>query len=187
MPDWNTVYAEKAVANAMPAEVLTINEHLLSTSGNALDYASGLAGSGTYLAAKGYQVSAWDLSETAVDKINEYAKTHELNIQAECIDLENNSPEIKNKFDLVVVSCFLHRETLRFLYETLKKDGLLFYQTFSGLPFNGQGPSRESFRLRKNELLGVFSDMQILFYREDDESSTGENARQGLTYFVAKK
>jgi len=187
VPDWNAVYAEKTVTNATPAEVLTINDHLLSTGGNALDYASGLAGNGTYLAAKGYQVSAWDLSETAVDKINTYAKIHELDIQAACYDLENNVPQIKNKFDLVVVSCFLHRETLRYLYDVLKKNGLLFYQTFSGLPVNGQGPSRESFRLRKNELLGVFSDMQLLFYREDDESATGENARQGLTYFVAKK
>lgn len=187
MPDWNAVYEDKAVANATPAEVLTINEHLLSAGGHALDYASGLAGNATYLAAKGYQVSAWDLSETAVNKIKTYAKTHELDIQAACYDLENNAPQIKNKFDLVVVSFFLHRETLRYLYDALKKDGLLFYQTFSGLPVNGYGPSREDFRLRHNELLGVFPDMQLLFYREDDENATGENARQGLTYFVAKK
>ena len=187
MPDWNAVYTEKSVENSTPADVLLINKHLLSSGGKALDYACGLAGNGIYLAKKGYDVKAWDMSDVAIEKINQHAKKNNLSLIAEMHDLENNSPEIQNQFDIVVVSYFLHRKTLRHLYDFLKKDGLLFYQTFSGLQYKEQGPSRESFRLKKSELLEVFSDMQLLYYREDDESSNESESKQGQVYFVAKK
>lgn len=192
MPDWNTVYTEKSVENSTPAEVLLINSHLLSCSGKALDYASGLAGNGMYLAKKGYDVEAWDLSGIAVEKINQHAKNNNLPLIAEIHDLENSSPDMKNKFDVVVVSYFLHRETLRYLYDVLKKGGLLFYQTFSGLQYKEQGPARDAFRLKKNELLDVFADMQLLYYREDNENANGPESKQGQSnqgqvYFVAKK
>jgi len=94
---------------------------------------------------------------------------------------------MKDQFDIVVVSYFLHRETLRYLYQILKKGGLLFYQTFSGLQYKEQGPARKKFRLKKNELLDVFADMQLLYYREDDENASGPESMQGQVYFVAKK
>ena len=187
MPDWNLVYTEKLVEEATPADVLLINKRLLSSQGEALDYASGLAGNGVYLAQNGYKVKAWDLSDIAVKKIKQHAKNQKLDLDAEVHDLENSQPDIKNQFDVIVVSYFLHRETLRYLYDILKKGGLLFYQTFSGAQFKTQGPARESFRLKKNELLDVFSDMQLLYYREDDENSTGAGCKQGQVYFVAKK
>ena len=187
MPDWNLVYTEKLVENATPADVLLMNKHLLSSQGEALDYASGLSGNGIYLAEKGYKVKAWDLSDIAVEKIKQYSKTKNLDLDAEVHDLENLQPDIQNKFDVVVVSYFLHRESLRYLYSVLKKGGLLFYQTFSGPQYQKQGPSRDAFRMKNNELLEVFSDMQLLFYREDDESCTEPECKQGQVYFVAKK
>ncbi len=187
MPDWDVVYAEKSILDATPADVLVLNQHLLSTKGLALDFASGLSGNGLYLAEKGYEVSAWDMSDVAVNKINQYAKNKSLSIYANVYDLEKNRPGIKKQFDLVVVSYFLNREGLRYLYDILKDGGLLFYQTFSGKQYKGQGPAREKFRLKKNELLDVFSDMQLLFYREDDVDLVKVDASQGQTYFVAKK
>jgi 2-polyprenyl-3-methyl-5-hydroxy-6-metoxy-1,4-benzoquinol methylase len=187
MPDWNAVYKEKLIQHATPADVLVLNEHLLPAKGRVLDFASGLCGNGIHLAKKGYDVSAWDLSDIAVEKINKYAADHKLSLQAATHDLENNLPDIKSQFDIVVVSYFLQRESLRYLYDVLKQGGLLFYQTFSGLQYQGQGPARDAFRLKQNELLSVFNDMQLLFYREDDKDSTGNGARQGQVMYVAKK
>lgn len=187
MPDWDLVYTEKNIADANPAEVLSINSHLLNGKGKALDFASGLGGNACYLSAMGYDVEAWDLSKVAVDKINQHAKDNNLKLTAQLKDLESHLPCIKNQFDIVVVSYFLHRENLRYLHTILKPQGLLFYQTFSGEQYQQQGPGREDFRLKKGELLSVFSDMQLIFYREDIMSSSGPNAKQGQTYFVAKK
>ncbi|VAW57502.1 hypothetical protein MNBD_GAMMA07-2642 [hydrothermal vent metagenome] len=187
MPNWDEVYTEKDISQATPADVLLVNEYLLTTNGQALDYASGLAGNGLYLEQRGYQVTAWDFSAVAVNKINQHAKENNLNIIAQQHDLENHIPPKRNQFDVVIVSYFLHRETLRHLMMFLKKDGLLFYQTFSGAQYQSQGPARESFRLKQNELLQVFSDMTLMYYREDDIHATGEAARPGQVYLVAKK
>lgn len=191
MPDWDVVYAEKNIEDAKPADILIMNEHLLNARSaddafHALDYACGLGGNAQYLAKKGFQVSAWDRSATAIEKISQFAKQQALPIDARVYDLENDRPEIKNKFDVIVVSFFLHRKSLRYLFDLLKTNGILFYQTFSGEPVDGQGPSNENFRLTRNELLTIYSDMQLLFYREDDECIT-MNGKNGLTYFVAKK
>ncbi len=187
MPDWNNVYTEKSVNSATPSEVVKEKAYLIPAKSKVLEYASGLAGNGIYLAKKGHDVMAWDLSEVAVEKINTYAIENKLNLAAQVHDLESVLPDMKNKFDAVVVSYFLHRDTLRYLYEILKEGGLLFYQTFSGERYENQGPLREAFRLKQNELLEVFSDMQLLFYREDDCRSSADGARQGQVYFVAKK
>ena len=165
MPDWNAVYNDKNIEDAAPANVLTDNEQLLDNKGMALDYACGLAGNGFYLADRGFQVNAWDASEVAVKKINDCAK---------------------NKNDVVVVSYYLHRDALPFLYAALKKGGLLFYQTFSGDQLNGVGPSNKNFRLQRGELLKVFSNMELLFYREDSPQSN-KNNKPDQVCFVAKK
>ena len=189
MPDWDKVYAEKNIEDVTPADVLKKNLHLLAGSGEALDYACGLGGNAIMLESNGYQVSAWDCSNIGISKLNGYAEHHQLNISANCIDLEVEPPDSKNKFDVKVVSYFLHRETIRGLYDYLKTDGLLFYQTFSGQKMDGHGPSREEFRLRRGELLAIFSDMELLYYREDkaDVRKGIPDSRPGQVYFVAKK
>ena len=200
MPDWNTVYEEKSVETATPADVLKNNSRLLPEGSGerkvrALDYACGLAGNSVFLAKKGFQVDAWDMSEPAVAKVNAYAAQHGLQINAEVTDLENNpgnnpaSNPVSNsgKFDIVVVSYYLHRPALRNLYNYLNDDGLLFYQTFSGDQLNGVGPSRKEFRLQRGELLDVFSDMQLLYYREDSYQPAYAESVSDQVFFVAKK
>jgi len=187
MPDWEQVYREKSIDAASAADVLLNNSHLLPENGEALDYACGLAGNAFYLASKGFNVRSWDLSETAIDQVNSHAKKTFQKVSGETIDLETNPPELNEVFDVVVVSYFLHRETLRNLYHYLKKGGVLFYQTFSGSQVNGKGPSREAFRLQRGELLSVFSDMQLLFYREDYSVKGHDDNRAGEVFMVARK
>lgn len=189
MPDWDKVYAEKNIEEVTSADVLKKNVHLLTGSGEALDYACGLGGNAILLESIGYQVSAWDKSSVAVFKLNAYAKNNDLNIDAECIDLEAQQPDSKDKFDIIVVSYFLHRATINRLYSLLKDGGLLLYQTFSGRQINGCGPSRDEFRLRRGELLELFSSMELLYYREDtdEENKPDADSRPGQVCFVARK
>lgn len=168
MPDWNQHYLSREVAEQTPADVLLLNQHLLPASGKVLDYASGLAANGCWLAHRGYQVTAWDVSPIAVNKVNQYAQQYGLKLTAEARDLENNPP-VEQQFDVVVVSFFLHRPTLHHLTQVLNPGGLLFYQTFSGEQRDGRGPSNPDFRLHQGELLQAFSDMQVLYYREDQQ------------------
>lgn len=191
MPDWNHVYAEKYVEDSTAAIVLTENLHLFGKAKgktiHALDYASGLAGNAKLLVKEGCIVEAWDKSPVAVEKVNDYSKKNELNIHAHCYDLEMSLPEMSSQFDVIVVSYYLYREKLRDIYDLLKQGGLLFYQTFSGKQHKGMGPSRADFRLQRGELLQIYSDMELLYYREDPADCCEENAKPGQVYFVARK
>jgi len=191
MPDWDKVYTDKEVKGSTASSVLAENLHMLNkVNGDALyalDYASGLAGNAKLLAKEGYKVEAWDSSQIAVEKVNAYAKDNKLNIHAHSYDLEASELETPDQFDVIVVSYYLYRERLREIYNLLKQGGLLFYQTFSGKQVNGIGPSREEFRLHRGELLQVYSDMELLYYREDPEDCTGDNAAPGQVCFVARK
>ena len=184
MPDWDEAYRQKNIDTTTAADVLLKNTRLLPEQGKALDYACGLAGNGFFLAGKGYDVSAWDLSVVAVEKVNAKAKKNKLKLHAEVKNLEIKPVEIQQQFDVVVVSYFLHRATLRTLYEYLKKDGLLFYQTYSGQQLKGAGPSTEKIRLQRGELLSVYSDMQLLYYREDSYQLA---CKPDQVYFIAMK
>lgn len=187
MPDWNQVYLDRDIAEATAAEVLDGNAHYLPGSGEALDYACGLAANAVLLAKKGLTVTALDQSEVAIEKVNAYAKLHSLDIDACSHDLEKNPPDYNERFDVIVVSYFLHRDTLAKLYQYLKKGGLLFYQTFSGEQVDGQGPSNPDFRLARGELLQAFSQMQLLYYREDPCLHNASSLSCGQVQFVAIK
>ena len=186
MANWDQVYKDKNVAEATPARVLLENQHLLPLKGKALDYASGLSGNGIFMASKGLDVSSWDLSEVAVNKINQYASDTGLSINAQIKNLENNNEQLNEVFDVVVVSFFLHRESFDDIEGLLKSGGILFYQTFSGKQKDGVGPSRADYRLKQGELLNVFKKMKLLSYREDIDSGRN-NTIPDQVCFVAQK
>ncbi len=186
MPDWNQHYLTREVEQQTPSDVLIQNVHLLPETGKVLDYACGLGANGCWLAHRGYDVTAWDASGIAINKIQQYCEQYSLKIDAAVRDLENNPP-VSEQFDIVVVSFFLHRETLKNLKQILKPGGLLFYQTFSGEQRDGRGPSNPDYRLKSGELLKVFSDMQILYYREDQEYGDKSQGMRDQTLLVAAK
>lgn len=185
MTDWEKYYLSQQVSDQSPARILTEHAYLLPENGKVLDYACGLAANGCWLGHQGYQVLAWDRSKVAVSKINQYSQQSGIDVQAEVRDLELN-PVNEMEFDAIIVSHFLHRDSLRCLVNSLKKDGLIFYQTFSGKRIN-DGPSNPEFRLKQAELLSVFSDLSCLFYQEDGDTGNLEEGRRDQAFYIGKK
>ena len=77
---WDDRYAN-GDAVAAPIEVLADNAHLLPRTGEALDLASGIGGSALFMARRGLRVTAWDLSDVAVDRLSEAASGMPLTAQ----------------------------------------------------------------------------------------------------------
>ena len=186
MPDWDRHYLTREVAEQTPADVLTSNSHLLPGTGKTLDYACGLAANGCWLAHRGFDVTVWDQSKIAINKIQQYSDQYLLNIKAEVRDLENKLSTTE-QFDIVTACFFLHRPTLDNLKNLLKPKGLLFYQTFSGERMNDRGPSNPEFRFRPGELLKTFADMEILYYREDQQYGDLDKGIRDQALLVAVK
>ncbi len=173
---WDRRYAD-ALETPPPIAVLTENAHLLPERGRALDLACGLGGNALYLARRGLQVSAWDLSPVAVSVLA--ASAGGLDLVAEARDVTVHPPPA-DRFDVISVGHFLDRALCRDIANALRPGGLLFYQTFTRERVDDGGPSTAAFRLDTNELLRLFSGLTVRFYRE--EGRIGDTGRGFRNY-----
>ena len=162
---WDQRYRE-VVESPSPALVLSQNAHLLPVRGMALDLACGLGANALFLAARGLQTWAWDFSAVAIERLRAKAREQGLALQAQIRDVERDPPEVR-RFDVIIVTHFLERTLAKPLMEALKPGGLLFYQTFTQSSVDEVGPRNNAYRLGDNELLQMFSKLQLVCYREE--------------------
>jgi tellurite methyltransferase len=162
---WNARY-RAATGERQASRVLKENLHLLPCNGRALDLACGSGGNAILLAQQGLKVDAWDIADVPVAALQELALRQQLSIQAEVRDVEANPPGPET-FDVITVSYFLDRDSIPALIQALKPGGLIYYQTFTRQRVSDRGPQREEFRLADQELLHLFSGLQVLLYREE--------------------
>jgi len=173
---WNRIYTMNQHGFYPPAMVLQMHSHLLPRHGTALDLACGKGRNAIYLCRHGLTTTAWDISNEAINQLNEYARSEGLSIDAQVRDVSGHPPE-QNRFDVIVVSHFLDRTLMSSLIDALKTNGLLFYQTFTRLKVNETGPTNPDYLLEKNELLETFGHLDVLFYC--DNADVGDT-KQGL-------
>lgn len=176
---WNNRYTAVQVPNQV-IDVLELNLHLLPAQGKSLDLACGLGGNALRMAELGFESHAWDLSDSAIDKVEEFAQERYLSVAARQSDISQDEQQIKmhkEGFDVIIVGHFLLREIVPSLISALRPGGLIFYQTFVGeddlydkadiKPDLWRGPGNSDFRLKSNELLKLFSQLSIRYYREE--------------------
>lgn len=169
------------------AEVLYRNRHLLPVQGRALDLACGLGGNALLMAQAGLEVTAWDLSPVAIERLKEFADARGLlNLQAEVKNL-SQEPLPDDAFDVIVVSYFLDRALIPSLIAALKQGGLIFYQTFTRIAVTEQGPSNPDYRLGDNELLNLFKPLAVRFYREENRLGDLSKGSRDVAMLVAEK
>ena len=166
--EWNSLY--KTAEPVPPARILCENLHLLpsfpQSKGRALDIACGLAESSFLLAKHGFQVDAWDNSKVAVERVNQKAKDSGLSVNAKVKDVINNDfPECF--YDVIIMTHYLEQSISAQIISALKPGGLLFFQTYIREKTTNSGPEDEKYRLKRNELLSMFSELKILLYREE--------------------
>ena len=120
---------------------------------NLLDFASGSGRNSIPLLKKNITVTAIDKDQ---NKLNEYK--HFNNINTICFDLETAQewPLVKEYFDVIIVVNYLYRPKIKKLINLLKKDGYLFYETFSSGNEKFRSPKNPDFLLRDGELLNIF-------------------------------
>jgi 2-polyprenyl-3-methyl-5-hydroxy-6-metoxy-1,4-benzoquinol methylase len=169
-----------------PAKVLASNVHLLPASGLALDLACGNSGNGLLLAQQGLDAHVWDTAPSALALQEKTAAEHKLCLTACLRDCEKSPPETQS-FDVISVCHFLHRASCARLVAALKPGGLLFYQTFHCNKVDPHGPSNPDFLLRPNELLMLFKELELRYYREDGACGKLEDGDRNRSYYVGQK
>lgn len=169
---WNQRYQK--TAEASPAEILQ-DDYLhsaglqLPSAGKALDFACGRGGSALYLARLGWQVEAWDISDTALQELQQEAEEQGLSVNCKQLDLESSTLPSEQRFDLILVRHFLYRDNCPALAQLLNPGGLLFYQTFYNHPERKHGPQSSDFVLSPQELPQLFDSLHTLHHYDCDE------------------
>ena len=106
---WNLRHAA-ATDPGKPARVLEENLHLLPARCRALDLACGRGVNAFLLAQAGHEVTAWDNSTVAIDRLIIQAEAYGLPINAQVRDVIERPPE-QCSFDVILVCHFLERKT----------------------------------------------------------------------------
>ncbi len=184
---WNNIYAAKDLS-APPQVASALHDHafLLPKSGVTLDLACGLAGNAIFLAKCGLKAHAWDISATAIEKVNEYCIENNISIDTEVKDVEQTSL-VENSFDVICVSYYLERALVDDIIAAIKPNGLLFYQTFIAEKTSNTGPNNPNYYLQENELLKLFSSLHILAYKEYGKVGDISKGLRNVATLVAQK
>lgn len=203
---WNERYEVVHIPNQV-IDVLELNLHLLPAQGKTLDLACGLGGNALRMAELGFESHAWDLSDSAIDKIQEFAQERHLSVFTKQCDISQDDVQVemhKEGFDVIVVGHFLLREMIPSLISALRPGGLIYYQTFveehepqdkvnpavhseSTHSESTRGPRNSLFRLRSNELLNLFSGLTVRYYREEGLLGDLDKGFRNEAMLVAQK
>ncbi len=181
---WNQIYRKNSDQGTVAA-VLQANTSLLPTSGLALDLACGTGANTVFLASRGMQVEAWDISDVV---INALAQQHADNtlIQPAVVDISPNALSA-NSYDLILVCHYLDRTLVPAISDALRPGGLAIYQTFTADKKVSVGPSNPDFLLKKNELERFVTGFDILASAEGSEIVETSNPMAGRAYVIARK
>ena len=120
---------------------------------NLLDFASGDGRNCIPLSKKNINITAIDKDK---EKLNKYKSNK--NINTICFDLETTEewPLNKEYYDVIIVVNYLYRPKIKKLISLLKKNGFLFYETFSLGNEKYGSPKNSNFLLKDRELLNIF-------------------------------
>lgn len=161
---WN----EKYTKGSLPQNRLKVLEEYAheSKGKKALDIACGLGRNSKYLAEKGFEVHAIDISDIAIKSLEGIT-----NIKAQTVDLDSYTLK-KNNYDLIVCTYFLERRLFPQIKQALKEEGVFIMETFMHDEANTKVPSNKAFLLNKGELESIFKEgYRILYHREFMDSN----------------
>jgi len=164
-----------------------LKKHIrLLPKGKALDMATGEGRNAVFLAQHGFEVNAVDISERGLKKVKKLAREKGVKINTFLVDLDQYPIE-KERYDLIANFYFLKRRLIPRIKKGLKKGGKVIFETYllEHRKLGTGGPKQAKYFLKPNELLRLFKDCRILFYREGIFKEGGR--RKAVASLIAEK
>ncbi|MBI4334276.1 MAG: methyltransferase domain-containing protein [Chloroflexi bacterium] len=148
-----------------PSAFLVRNLRLLPR-GKALDIAAGEGRNALYLARKGFQVDAVDISAEKVATLSGKACQLGLPVRGIVADLETGCQIPPAAYELIICFNYLQRSLFPRIEAGLKSGGVLLYETFTIDQTRFGKPRNPDYLLKHGELKAAFGDLQCLRYWE---------------------
>jgi len=185
---WDKKYTDNSALLGFREPSPLLKQFLPQVQGRkALDIACGTGRNTLYLATKGFEVDALDISAVALQELTQHMQkiTDLAHIHTQLTDLDSYTPP-RSTYDLIIQTNFLDRRLLPLLSSALTKDGLLIIETYMTDPENEKKGSNESYLLKPAELPGYFDEhYEILWY--DEFWNQGENYRMRKQGIVVRR
>lgn len=180
---WDKKYETDAyILGKEPVEFL--REHIdILPKGKVLDIAMGEGRNAVFLAKYGFEVDGCDISERAITKARELARENHVTIHAFVADLETYQLP-KDTYDVIACFYYLQRDLVPQMKAALKPGGVIIYETYTteNRERGFEGPKNMDYLLKPNELLDLFKDLKIIYYRE-----LTLNNKKAIASLIAKK
>ena len=169
---WDAKYRErrKLLDRMEPARFVR-EFYPLAPGNRAIDLACGGGRNAIFLAQKGFEVDAVDISSVAIEALK--AKAAGLAVHPLCADLDTFEPKA-GVYDLALMINFLDRGLLRRMAEAIGPGGVIVVETYMKHPENEKAGNPD-FLLNPGELRDFFGErFETLAYEEfwngDEES-----------------
>jgi len=153
--------------------------------GRALDLACGTGRNSLFLAEKGYEVTAIDISPRAIELAEAIAREKGLKVDWIVADLDDYP--IEGSYDLIVSSFFYpNKEMVPRIINALNSGGMLLYENHL-LPHSTADEARKHrFHLKPGELVQLFPGLKVI--RCEERQAEGEGERPScVASLVAQK
>ncbi len=135
--------------------------------GRVLDIAMGNGRNSVFLAENGFDVEGVDVDSKRISKALELAETKGVELRGRVADLETPGYSItRETYDVIICFYYLQRSLTGRIIDGLKPGGMLVYETFIIDQAEFGRPKNRDHLLAHNELLGMFSSLRCLRYRE---------------------
>ncbi len=152
--------------------------------GPVLDLACGRGENGLFVAGLNLPVILADRSPEALAEARRRAEERGLKAQYWELDLETGrNPLSEESYRAVLVFRYLYRPLIPAIRKSIRRGGLLFYETFTSEQPKYGHPHNPDYLLNPGELAGWFQDWEILHSFE----GLLENPRRAMAQIVCRK
>ncbi len=179
---WDKTYNRKDYVFGKEPSLFLVKHVDKLPKGPALDIASGEGRHAVYLAKKGFQVEAVDISSVGLRKAQKLAAENGVKIKTVNADL--NKYKIQpNTYKVILNFYYLQRSLFPQIIAGLKKGGVLVFETntMEHLKNPAGKDFEKEYLLEAGELKKAFAELEIIYYSETND---GKNAIASL---IARK
>ena len=172
---WEQKFLSRPDSQLPPETILIEDAAFFKEKGSVLDLACGDGRNALFLAESGFEVTAVDFSEAALNRLKRFAEKERLTVYTQQMDLccEENFDSLGN-FDMIVCNHYrLLSKTAMQLKKHLTKNGVLWINGFAECP-------QDNPAIRQSDLIVKEDYLQIGYQLEDEKEYQVEE--QKFTY-----
>ncbi len=172
---YNKIYSENEITfGAGKPERIVQNILNFRVSGSVLELGAGEGRNSLFLAQSGFEVTAQDISEVGIDKINKQAREKGLHIQTKVSD--SRTLNLDQGFDVLISTFMLHHlsreEALRVINQLQEHTNIEGLNVITAFTKNGDfyrnNSETNNFYPAENELRELYANWEILEYEETE-------------------